>query len=59
MNGHFKFGGDPLRRSREIRARVEAGSIGKKSRRPKTALEDDDTSTVPLDRNRRALSHNR
>ena len=44
--GHFKFCGDPQRRSRAIRERVEAGSIGKKSRRTKTALKDDDTSTV-------------
>ena len=33
-----------MRRSREIRARVEAGSIGRKLRRPERSPEDDDNA---------------
>ena len=36
-----------MRRSREIQAQVEAGSIGKKSRHRKRTLEDDDTFCQP------------
>ena len=38
-----------MRRSRENCARVKAGSIGKKSRRPKTTLEDGNTFAVNRD----------
>ena len=39
-----------MRCSREIRARMEAGSIGKKSRRPERTPEDDGSLAVELRR---------
>ena len=40
-NGQSKFGGDMMRRSRDIRVRAEASAIGRKSRRRRRSQEDD------------------
>ena len=44
-NGQSKFGGDTMRRSRDIRARAEASAIGRKSRRRGRNQEDDHNLT--------------
>ena len=44
----INFDGGPMRRPKEIRARVETGSIGRKLLRPERDREDDDNLAVEL-----------
>ena len=44
-NGQSEFGGDTMRRSRDIRARAEASAIGRKWRRRGRSQEDDHSLT--------------
>ena len=58
-NGHFKLRGDPLHCSREICARVEASSIGKKSCRPQDTFGRRRHRHCPPRSNRHVQSQNR